>query len=76
MSVKNISVQDAHTKQSEGLTYVDVRSVTEFAQGHPANAVNAPLLHRDVSTGRMTPNRDFVAVMQYEALRAKAGQGK
>ena len=64
MSVRNITVHDAHANQSEGFSYVDVRSVPEFANGHPANAVNVPLLHRDERTGQMTANRDFVAVMQ------------
>lgn len=64
MAVKNVTVREAHQKQSEGYTYVDVRSVPEFAAGHPAGAVNVPLLHRDAQTGQMIPNRDFVQVMQ------------
>lgn len=64
MPVKNVTVQQAHTAQTAGSTYVDVRSVPEFALGHPAGAVNVPLLHRDERTGQMAPNRDFVAVMQ------------
>ena len=64
MSVKHITVQQAQASQAEGSTYVDVRSVPEYAQGHPAGAVNVPLLHRDERTGQMVPNRDFVAVMQ------------
>jgi rhodanese-related sulfurtransferase len=64
MPVKNVTVRDAHASQSEGCTYVDVRSIPEFAQGHPAGAVNVPLLHRDERTGQMVPNREFVSVMQ------------
>jgi rhodanese-related sulfurtransferase len=64
MTVKNLTVREAHQQQSEGGTYVDVRSIPEFAQGHPAGAVNVPLLHRDEATGQMLPNPDFVAVMQ------------
>lgn len=63
MPVKNVTVQEAHASQANA-TYVDVRSVPEFAQGHPAGAVNVPLLHLDERTGQMIPNRDFVAVMQ------------
>jgi rhodanese-related sulfurtransferase len=63
MSVKHVTVREAREKQAEGYTYVDVRSVPEFAQGHPAGAVNVPLLHRDERTGQMAPNRDFLRVM-------------
>ena len=62
--VKHVTVQQARESQAQGYTYVDVRSVPEFAQGHPAGAVNVPLLHRDPRTGQMAPNRDFLAVMQ------------
>ena len=62
--MKNITVQDAHAKQSEGYTYVDVRSVPEFEQGHPAGAVNVPLLHRDEQSHQMVPNADFLATMR------------
>ena len=64
MTVKNISVREAAQKQAEGYTYVDVRSIPEFEQGHPAGAVNVPLLHHDPRTGQMMPNREFVAVVQ------------
>jgi rhodanese-related sulfurtransferase len=64
MAVKQVTVQEAHDRQTLGHTYVDVRSVPEFAQGHPAGAVNVPLLHRDERTGQMVPNRDFVSTMQ------------
>src|SRR5918997_1398976 len=62
--MKNLTVHDAHKKQLEGHTYVDVRSEPEFVQGHPAGAVNVPLLHRDERTGQMVPNREFLSVMQ------------
>lgn len=62
--MKHVTVQQAHDSQAQGSIYVDVRSVPEFAQGHPAGSVNVPLLHHDERTGQMTPNRDFVAVMQ------------
>jgi rhodanese-related sulfurtransferase len=64
MPVKNVTVREAHQKQGQGYTYVDVRSVPEFVQSHPAGAVNVPLLHRDERTGQMSPNRDFLQVMQ------------
>jgi rhodanese-related sulfurtransferase len=64
MSFQNISVREARLKQGEGYTYVDVRSIPEFEQGHPAGAVNVPLLHRDARTGQMMPNREFLDVMR------------
>lgn len=45
----------------EGYVYVDVRSVPEFQNGHPAGAVNVPLLHREAMG--MVPNPDFLSVM-------------
>ncbi len=64
MPVKNLTVREAHQKQAEGYTYVDVRSVPEFVQSHPAGAVNVPLLHRHEQTGQMSPNPEFLQVMQ------------
>jgi rhodanese-related sulfurtransferase len=64
MAVKHVTVREAAQKQSEGYTYIDVRSIPEFEQGHPAGAVNIPLLHHDPRTGQMSPNREFVAVVQ------------
>lgn len=64
MSVKNVTVREAHQKQGEGYTYVDVRSIPEFEQGHPAGAVNIPLIHQDERTGQMMPNREFLQVVQ------------
>ena len=65
MAIKSISPQEAHdrTGQDEGALYLDVRTVEEFFQGHPAKARNVPLLHRDPS-GQMAPNPDFLAVVK------------
>jgi hypothetical protein len=46
----------------EGYVYLDVRSVPEFAAGHPTGAYNIPLL--DMGPGGMAPNPDFLAVVQ------------
>lgn len=46
----------------EGWVYLDVRSVPEFDQGHPAGAYNIPLMH--MGAGGMQPNPDFVAQVQ------------
>jgi len=60
---KDVLVTEAQALQRQGHTYVDVRSTAEYAQGHPAGAVNVPLLDRDPH-GQMAPNPDFVRVMQ------------
>ena len=64
MPVSNLSVTDAHLAQRAGATYVDVRSCLEFEAGHPAGALNVPLLEVDEDTGQLMPNPDFVRVMQ------------
>ena len=65
MSVKHVGVKDAHTLQTdEGYTYVDVRSTPEYDGGHPAGALNVPLLHPDPATRQMQPNLDFLAVFK------------
>ena len=48
--------------EKEGYVYVDVRSIPEFAQGHPDGAYNVPLQH--LGPAGMTPNPDFMSVMQ------------
>jgi rhodanese-related sulfurtransferase len=62
--MKNATVQDAHQRQAEGYTYVDVRSEQEFREAHPTGAFNVPLLHRDDRSGQMVPNADFLSVMR------------
>ena len=64
MTIKHITVQQAHQQQSTGATYLDVRSIPEFEQGHPAGAFNVPLLHLDPQTGQMRPNAEFLAVVK------------
>ena len=63
MPVSNVSITDAHLAQRAGATYVDVRSSPEFEAGHPAGAINVPLLDADEDTGQLMPNPDFVRVM-------------
>lgn len=47
---------------NQGHTYLDVRSESEFAQGHPAGAFNIPLVHG--GPGWMQPNHDFLRVVR------------
>lgn len=60
-SPTRISPQEAHEKLAEGWTYVDVRTAEEFEAGHPAGAVNVPIMH--AGAGGMVHNADFVRVM-------------
>jgi rhodanese-related sulfurtransferase len=64
MTIKHITVQQAHQQQGKGATYLDVRSIPEFEQGHPEGAYNIPLMHVDAATGQMRPNPDFVNVVR------------
>jgi rhodanese-related sulfurtransferase len=45
-----------------GAVYLDVRTVPEFEESHPAGAYNVPLLH--LGSGGMIPNPDFLAVVE------------
>ena len=46
MYVKRVSPAEAlNLMEKEGWLYLDVRSVPEFEQGHPAGAYNVPLVH-------------------------------
>jgi rhodanese-related sulfurtransferase len=63
MYVKRVSPDEAlELMQSEGWAYIDVRSVPEFEQGHPAGAYNVPLAHMN-PIGH-APNTDFLPVME------------
>ena len=64
MAVRHVSVAEAHELQQQGSIYLDVRSTWEFLDGHPAGAMNVPLLEPDEQTGQMLPNPDFMRVVQ------------
>ena len=57
-----ISPADAAARVADGWTFLDVRSVPEFEQGHPAGAYNIPLLHQ--GPAGMQPNPRFVEVVK------------
>ncbi|HEX3694890.1 MAG TPA: rhodanese-like domain-containing protein [Polyangia bacterium] len=59
---KRVLPAEAADLLNQGWTYLDVRSVPEFDQGHPTGALNIPLLH--AQGGRMVPNPDFVRVVE------------
>jgi rhodanese-related sulfurtransferase len=64
MTIKHLTVHQAHQQQTGGARYLDVRSIPEFEQGHPPGAFNVPLLHLDPATGQMRPNPDFLPVVR------------
>jgi rhodanese-related sulfurtransferase len=57
-----VTPDEAFALVAQGWRYVDVRSVAEFEQGHPAGAYNVPLLHQVPGRG-MSPNPRFLEVM-------------
>jgi rhodanese-related sulfurtransferase len=59
---KRVTPQEAVELMAAGWAYLDVRSIPEFEQGHPAGATNVPLMH--AQGGRMAPNGDFQKVVQ------------
>lgn len=66
MAIHEISVEQAYALREEdsSIPYLDVRSVPEFEQGHPAGAYNLPLLHFDPATQQMQPNPEFQHVVE------------
>jgi rhodanese-related sulfurtransferase len=59
---KRVLPAEAGKLLEEGWQYLDVRSIPEFEGGHPAGALNVPLLH--AQAGRMAPNPDFQRVVE------------
>ena len=49
--------------EAQDWTYVDVRTVEEFEQGHVPGAWNIPFAFRDPARG-MVPNPDFIEVLK------------
>lgn len=58
MAIQQITPADAKAflDQHKEAIYIDVRTVEEFAQGHPPGAINIPIYVRQ--NGRMIPNSD------------------
>lgn len=66
MNVKQINPQQASEilqKESDAV-YIDVRTEPEFQDGHPASAVNIPVVLPDPARGQMVPNPDFLRVVE------------
>jgi len=72
MAVKEIAPQEAHDtlKANANAVYIDVRTAQEFANGHPAGAVNIPVAFADPARG-MVLNPDFVSVVERNFAKDK-----
>jgi rhodanese-related sulfurtransferase len=64
MPIRQTTPPEAHKLLGEGYRYIDVRTEPEFANGHPASAVNIPVVLQDPATRQMVPNPDFLTVFQ------------
>jgi rhodanese-related sulfurtransferase len=66
VSFKNASTTDTFEalKSNPDAIYLDVRTEQEFAQGHPAGALNVPVLFFEAQGGSPRPNDDFLAVVR------------
>jgi len=62
MPYDQIDPDEAHRRQQSGWKFIDVRSPVEFSGGHPAGAVNIPILFK--TPQGMQPNPDFLAAVQ------------
>lgn len=62
MPVKRVAPDEAARLLEEGWKLIDVRSVPEFAQGHPSGAYNIPIMHK--TPAGMEPNSEFVQVVE------------
>jgi rhodanese-related sulfurtransferase len=61
MAVRRVSVLEAKRLVDEGYSYLDVRTVEEFAARHPSGAVNVPLSM--VGPAGSIANAEFMSVI-------------
>lgn len=63
--MKDVSPKEAFElmQNDPGTIYLDVRSTQEYDDGHPAGAVNVPIMNFTPGSG-MTPNPDFVQIVE------------
>ena len=64
MPIRQTTPNEAHQLLGSGYRYIDVRTEQEFANGHPAGAVNVPVVFPDRATNQMAVNPEFLAVVQ------------
>ncbi len=72
MTIRQITPDEAHKLLAEGHRYIDVRTEEEFASGHPATAVNIPIVVPAPTTRQMVMNPDFVEVVEAHFSRDAA----
>ncbi len=72
MAIKEVTPPQAHDilTGDTSAVYIDVRTEREFANGHPAGAVNIPVAFPDPARGMMM-NPDFVKVVEANFARDK-----
>jgi rhodanese-related sulfurtransferase len=72
MAITQTEPPQAHEilKANPGAVYLDVRTEGEFAQGHPAGAINIPVVFIK-GPGQMEPNDDFLRVAEKVLPRDK-----
>ena len=64
MAIRQVAPDEAHKLLGEGYRYLDVRTEAEFAGGHPASAVNVPVVFPGPATRQMAMNPDFLTVVE------------
>jgi rhodanese-related sulfurtransferase len=57
-----ITPQEADTLLKQGYSYLDVRTIPEYEQGHPVGARNVPFMN--LEQGRMVLNPEFLALVE------------
>jgi rhodanese-related sulfurtransferase len=61
-NILRVSPEEAKKLVNEGYTYLDVRTVVEYAAGHPTGAHNVPVMLQ--SPQGMAPNPEFLEVVK------------
>ncbi|MEZ0229315.1 MAG: rhodanese-like domain-containing protein [Planctomycetota bacterium] len=61
--MKDTGAKEAHEAASKdpNVVLIDVRSVGEYQDGHPAGSLNIPIMNKGMMG--MSPNQDFLAVV-------------
>lgn len=64
MSVQVINPTQAKDllDSDDGYVYIDVRSMPEYEDAHPAGSLNIPIMHKEAMG--MVPNNDFVRTVE------------
>jgi rhodanese-related sulfurtransferase len=63
MALQHTTPDNAQRLIGQGYRYIDVRTEQEFANGHPAGAVNIPVAAPDPATHQMVMNPNFLTVV-------------